>query len=619
MSQTMPKKSHLFDYHEKHGKLTEFSGFEMPLWYTSIIDEHLAVRNSAGLFDVSHMGRVAITGTGATDFLNHLVPTNCAKIREGRAFYTVLCSNNGGIIDDVITNKFTESKYMLVINAGNRDKDISWIKSISKNFDVTVEDFSESSALIAFQGPLTMKILQEKIEQDILGLKRFSFIECRVDGERCLVSRTGYTGEDGAEITIFDAPVDRPSRAHKPPLREPQDGQVRLSAGLRQRVGPRPLREAQSQVRRLPAPRASCPSPTTWFAGTSPAGTTTAAISSWASIPCSRTRPASSWRPISTRRTGRKTPAAFLETCRRMDLPAALERSRSGNGGHVWLFFAGGHPRRPGPQARLAHPDRDHGTPPGHRPGFLRPLLPQPRHAAPGRFRQPDRLAAAKATAGTAAIASSSTSSSLRIPINGRSCRGAGKIGASDRRGDRPRRRATRTDRRRAHGPGGRGRRRAVDRAALAPPQGAADRRAVAREPGTGPRRPDLHRQGAVAAGPPQSPAAAGGISEPRVLQGAGHAPADLRQAADHLLRRGPSAAHRPAARLPGRRAGAASRTCASRRSFATSDTRARRWTCSSKANCGRSKRPPPARCWPTTRASCRPRRPSERPWSPPG
>ncbi len=211
----MPRRSHLFDYHEKRGKLTEFSGFEMPLWYTSIIDEHLAVRNSAGLFDVSHMGRVTISGTGATDFLNRMVPTNCTKIKEGRAFYTVLCNNNGGIIDDVITNKFTKSKYTMVINAGNRDKDISWIKSNSKSFDVTVEDFSDNSALIAFQGPLAMEILQRMVDQNLSDLKRFSFVECKVDGERCLVSRTGYTGEDGAEITIFDAPLDQPSRALK--------------------------------------------------------------------------------------------------------------------------------------------------------------------------------------------------------------------------------------------------------------------------------------------------------------------------------------------------------------------------------------------------------------------
>lgn len=211
----MPSKSHLYDFHEKHGKLTEFSGFEMPLWYTSIIDEHLAVRNSAGLFDVSHMGRVMISGAGATEFLNHLVPTNCSKIRDGRAFYTALCNENGGMKDDVIIDKYSDSKYLMVINAGNREKDLSWIKRMSMNFDVSVDDFSNNSALLAFQGPLAINILQTIADRNLSQLKRFSFFECKVQGEQCLISRTGYTGEDGAEITVLDTPVDQPKKALK--------------------------------------------------------------------------------------------------------------------------------------------------------------------------------------------------------------------------------------------------------------------------------------------------------------------------------------------------------------------------------------------------------------------
>ena len=157
----MSKKSHLYNYHKENGKITEFSGFDMPLWYTSIIDEHMAVRNSAGLFDVSHMGRVSISGKGASDFLAHLLPTNCSKIREGRAFYSVICNESGGIIDDVITNKFSESNYSMVINAGNREKDVTWLKSIAQNYDVSLEDYSNSSALIALQGPLASEILQK--------------------------------------------------------------------------------------------------------------------------------------------------------------------------------------------------------------------------------------------------------------------------------------------------------------------------------------------------------------------------------------------------------------------------------------------------------------------------
>ncbi|MHB2037543.1 MAG: glycine cleavage system aminomethyltransferase GcvT [Nitrososphaerales archaeon] len=211
----MPKKSHLYNYHKEHGKITEFSGFEMPLWYTSIIDEHTAVRNSAGLFDVSHMGRVSISGKGVSDYLDHLLPTNCSKIRNGRAFYSVICNESGGIIDDVITNKSSEFDYSMVINAGNREKDLAWLKRIAQNYEVSLEDYSDSSALIALQGPLASELLQEVADSKLSELKRFSFIQSLVDGERCQISRTGYTGEDGFEITIYDTPLNQPERALK--------------------------------------------------------------------------------------------------------------------------------------------------------------------------------------------------------------------------------------------------------------------------------------------------------------------------------------------------------------------------------------------------------------------
>jgi len=211
----MPKHSHLYNYHKEHGKITEFSGFDMPLWYTSIIDEHMAVRNSAGLFDVSHMGRVSIIGKGASDFLSHLLPTNSSKIRDGRAFYSVMCNENGGIIDDVITNKSSESDYSMVINAGNREKDIAWLKRVAQDYEVSVEDYSDSSALIALQGPLACELLQDIADSKLSELKRFSFIQSLVDGERCQISRTGYTGEDGFEITLYDTPLNQPERALK--------------------------------------------------------------------------------------------------------------------------------------------------------------------------------------------------------------------------------------------------------------------------------------------------------------------------------------------------------------------------------------------------------------------
>ena len=176
----------------------------MPLWYSGIVDEHMAVRNTAGLFDVSHMGRVSIRGHEASDFLESLLPTSCMKIRDGRAFYSNMCNESGGIIDDVIVNRFSSDEYLMVINAGNREKDLSWIRNISQDYDVSLDDISDITALFALQGPLASHILQKLTEASLSELKRFSFVSSNVNGTHCLISRTGYTGEDGFELTIYD-------------------------------------------------------------------------------------------------------------------------------------------------------------------------------------------------------------------------------------------------------------------------------------------------------------------------------------------------------------------------------------------------------------------------------
>src|SRR5580700_2224881 len=156
----MARKSHLYEYHRVHGKITEFSGFDMPLWYKGIIDEHLAVRNAAGLFDVSHMGRIWITGKGATEFLSYVLPTNASSIKDGRAFYSTICNHDGGIIDDIIVDRFSNDRYLVIVNAGNREKDFQWLRGKTESHEVHLEDFSDSSALVAFQGPLAAPLLQ---------------------------------------------------------------------------------------------------------------------------------------------------------------------------------------------------------------------------------------------------------------------------------------------------------------------------------------------------------------------------------------------------------------------------------------------------------------------------
>ncbi len=211
----MARKSHLYQFHEDNGKITEFSGFDMPLWYSGIIEEHMAVRNAAGLFDVSHMGRIWIKGEEATEFLSYVLPTNTTNVKDGRAFYSTICNPEGGIVDDIITDRFSANEYLMVVNAGNREKDFAWLKKYASGFEVELDDFSNDSALMALQGPLARKILQKTSSVDLSTVKRFAISEAEIAGESSLVARTGYTGEDGFEITVFDTPVDTPDRALK--------------------------------------------------------------------------------------------------------------------------------------------------------------------------------------------------------------------------------------------------------------------------------------------------------------------------------------------------------------------------------------------------------------------
>ena len=211
----MARKSHLYSFHLEKGKLTEFSGFDMPLWYRGIIEEHHAVRNAAGLFDVSHMGRYSIKGKDAASFLNYILPSDALKVKERRAFYSTLCNENGGIVDDTVTNKIGETDYLMVVNAGNREKDWNWLLAHSERFSVEICDFSNDIALIAFQGPLAQTLMQKLCDLELSQMKRFGLAYCNVSGIRCLVSRTGYTGEDGFELAVLDTPLGDPKKALK--------------------------------------------------------------------------------------------------------------------------------------------------------------------------------------------------------------------------------------------------------------------------------------------------------------------------------------------------------------------------------------------------------------------
>lgn len=206
-------RTQLFEYHSQHGKLTEFAGYEMPLWYTAITEEHLSVRNHCGIFDVSHMGRFSVTGKDSAAFLESLVPTNVQSQPVGRSFYTLLLNDKAGIIDDLIIMKKSEAEFLAVVNAANASKDLSQIMDHSGGRDVEIKDSTGSSAMIALQGPDAARALQPLTTVDLAGLKRFRCVETKVLGEQCTVSRTGYTGEDGFEIIILGATVGNPRSA----------------------------------------------------------------------------------------------------------------------------------------------------------------------------------------------------------------------------------------------------------------------------------------------------------------------------------------------------------------------------------------------------------------------
>ncbi|PSQ63314.1 MAG: glycine cleavage system protein T [Bacteroidetes bacterium QH_10_64_19] len=192
-------------HEEQDARMMEFGGFEMPVQYSSIMDEHMAVRNDAGLFDVSHMGEVLITGDDALALVQRLVTNDASKLYDGRAMYTVMCTPDGGIIDDGIVYRRSEDQYLMVLNAANRDRDLTWMRDHNST-DATLEDISAETALLALQGPKALSIAQSFLNEDLGDLRFYHFWE-RSDGaflgcDEAIISRTGYTGEPGLELYV---------------------------------------------------------------------------------------------------------------------------------------------------------------------------------------------------------------------------------------------------------------------------------------------------------------------------------------------------------------------------------------------------------------------------------
>lgn len=204
----MEKKTPLYDLHlQLGGKIVPFGGYLLPVQYpTGLIAEHMAVRQACGLFDVSHMGQIQFSGPDALSALQTICANDLSGMEIGRVRYTPICNHEGGIVDDLIVCRMAEDRYLLVVNAANKDKDYAWCKQHAKG-DVQVEDLSDQYALLALQGPKAPEILAGLTGTQTLPTKYYTFLEdIDVAGVNCMVSRTGYTGELGYEL--YCAPED---------------------------------------------------------------------------------------------------------------------------------------------------------------------------------------------------------------------------------------------------------------------------------------------------------------------------------------------------------------------------------------------------------------------------
>lgn len=196
------KKTRLNERHkELSAKMIDFFGWEMPVEFSGVIPEHMAVRNKVGLFDVSHMGEVTVKGNQALDCVQYLTPNDASRLKSGKAQYTALTTEKGTFVDDMLVYCLEEgTSYLMIPNASNQDKDFAWIRDHSKGFDVDVQNRSSDYTQLALQGPRALEVLNPLTDMELEEMKPFRFRFGKIQDEEVLVSRTGYTGEDGFEI-----------------------------------------------------------------------------------------------------------------------------------------------------------------------------------------------------------------------------------------------------------------------------------------------------------------------------------------------------------------------------------------------------------------------------------
>ena len=209
MSEGPLKKTPLNELHKSlGGKMVDFGGWELPVQYSGILEEHQAVRERAGVFDVSHMGEMTVRGHAALELLQKVTCNDVSRLDDGRAQYSGLLYPTAGFVDDLWVGRRGADDYLLVVNASNSDKDFEWVSDCAKGMDVEVRNVSNDYALLALQGPKAQEILQKLTDSDLTKIKYYRFAPATVDGSKGMVSRSGYTGEDGFEI--FLSPGDAP-------------------------------------------------------------------------------------------------------------------------------------------------------------------------------------------------------------------------------------------------------------------------------------------------------------------------------------------------------------------------------------------------------------------------
>lgn len=196
------KKTPLYNEHVSlGGKVVDYAGWFLPVQYEGLVAEHEAVRNAVGLFDVSHMGEITIKGKDALAFVDYLMTNDISKVVDNQIVYTFMCAPDGGVVDDLLVYRFHHDDFYLVVNASNTEKDYKWILEQKGSFDVEIENISDTVGEVAIQGPLAQKVLQKLTKTDLNEITFFTLNRSvDINGVECMVSRTGYTGEDGFEI-----------------------------------------------------------------------------------------------------------------------------------------------------------------------------------------------------------------------------------------------------------------------------------------------------------------------------------------------------------------------------------------------------------------------------------